>query len=56
MLWQTDQGIKNIMSDKAERLAGSDPDYSNRDLYEAITNGNFVSKRSCLILVKHTQC
>ena len=31
------------MSDKAEQLAGSDPDYANRDLYEAIANGDFVS-------------
>ena len=43
IIFQTDQGIKNIMSDDAEKLAGSDPDYSNRDLYEAIANGSFVS-------------
>ena len=46
---QTDQKIKNIMSDKAEQLCGSDPDYSNRDLYEAIDNGNFVSIRDAPI-------
>lgn len=41
--FKTDQKIKNIMSDRAEKLCGSDPDYSNRDLYEAIDNGNFPS-------------
>ena len=28
--------------DKAEQLAGSDPDYNNRKLYNAIANGNPV--------------
>ena len=39
---QTDQGIKNIPVDEAGRLAGSNPDYSIQDLYEAIATGNFV--------------
>ena len=43
-LLQTDQGIKNIFQAEADRLAGADPDYANRDLYESIVNGNFVSE------------
>ncbi|XP_020604902.1 catalase-like isoform X2 [Orbicella faveolata] len=35
---KTDEGIKNLPADKAERLAGSDPDYNNRMLYNAIAN------------------
>ena len=31
------------MADEADRLAGSDPDYALRDLYNAISNGNFPS-------------
>ncbi|KAK2565306.1 Catalase [Acropora cervicornis] len=35
----TDQGVKNLSSEKGEKLAGSDPDYNNRMLYDAIANG-----------------
>ena len=41
--WQTDQGIKNLMADRAADLGGSDPDYAQRDLYNAIASGNFPS-------------
>ena len=40
---QTDQGIKCILPDKAAVVAGTDPDYSIRDLYNAIATGNYVS-------------
>ena len=40
---QTDQGIKNLSVDRAAYLSGVDPDYSLKDLYEAIANRNFVS-------------
>ena len=30
--------------DKAAQLAGTNPDYSIQDLYEAIATGNFVSE------------
>ncbi|XP_060520225.1 catalase-like [Cylas formicarius] len=41
--YKTDQGIKNIDAKRADQLAGSDPDYAIRDLYNAIANGNFPS-------------
>lgn len=41
--FQTDQGIKNLSVDKAGELSSSDPDYSIRDLYNAIANGNYPS-------------
>ncbi|KAK3773370.1 hypothetical protein RRG08_023249 [Elysia crispata] len=40
---KTDQGIKNLMADKAAELSGSDPDYAQRDLFNAIDDGNFPS-------------
>ena len=40
---QTDQGIKCILPEKAAVVAGTDPDYSIRDLYNAIATKNFVS-------------
>jgi len=41
--FKTDQGIKNILANRAGELAGSDPDYANRDLYNAIAAGDFPS-------------
>lgn len=40
---KTDMGIKNLPADSAERLAGSDADYSNRKLYNTISNGKYPS-------------
>lgn len=41
--FKTDQGIKNLMADRAAELGGSDPDYAQRDLYNAIANKQFPS-------------
>uniref|UniRef100_A0A3B4B0Y6 Catalase n=1 Tax=Periophthalmus magnuspinnatus TaxID=409849 RepID=A0A3B4B0Y6_9GOBI len=41
--YKTDQGIKNLSAEEAERLAASNPDYAIGDLYNAIANGNFPS-------------
>jgi len=40
---QTNQGIKNLTSARATELAGTDPDYATRDLYNAIALGQFPS-------------
>ena len=48
---QTDQGIKNLSVDRAAYLAGNDPDYGLKDLFEAIATGNFVSDISCMSIV-----
>jgi catalase len=37
----TQQGIKNLSAADAVRIAGSDPDYSQRDLFNAIAGGDF---------------
>ncbi|GIY52221.1 catalase [Caerostris darwini] len=42
-IYKSDQGIKNLTNEAARELAGTDPDYAIRDLYDAITNGNFPS-------------
>ncbi|KAK1942799.1 Catalase [Phytophthora citrophthora] len=41
--FKTDQGIRNMPVDEAGFLAGADPDYANRDLFEAIEGGDFPS-------------
>jgi catalase len=37
----TMQGIKNLTAEQADELAGKDPDYATRDLFEAIERGDF---------------
>jgi catalase len=39
--FKTLQGIKNLSAQEAERLAGTDPDYAQRDLFNAIAAGNY---------------
>lgn len=41
--YKTNQGISNLNSDQATKIAGEDPDYFIRDLYNAIANGNYPS-------------
>lgn len=41
--FKVSQGIKNLPVDRADELAGSDPDYSIRDLFGAISKGDFPS-------------
>jgi hypothetical protein len=39
---QTDQGIKNFTAEEADSLAGKDPDYATRDLFNSIESGQYV--------------
>jgi len=39
--FKTQQGIKNLMQEEADRLAGSDPDYVTRQLFELIDKGEY---------------
>jgi catalase len=41
--FKTDQGIKNLTRQEAEKISGSDPDHATRDLFEAIKGGNYPS-------------
>jgi len=41
--FKCDQGIENLSQAEADRLAGVDGDYHQRDLYSAIENGEFPS-------------
>ncbi|CAG9834450.1 unnamed protein product [Diabrotica balteata] len=43
-IYKTDQGIKNLDPDTANTLAGTDPDYAIRDLYNAIEEGKKTGK------------
>ncbi|PSN53034.1 Catalase, partial [Blattella germanica] len=40
---KSNQGIKNLFAEKAHELSANDPDYSIRDLYNAIAKGEYPS-------------
>ena len=39
--WTPKQGLAQLVWDEAQKLAGKDPDFHRRDLYEAIASGNY---------------
>ncbi len=39
--WRPKLGLQSTCWDEAVKIAGADPDYHRRDLYEAIASGNF---------------
>lgn len=41
--FKTNQGIKNFTAEEAGKMAGSDPDWATRDLFNNINEGNFPS-------------
>ena len=53
--FQTNQGIKNLLVQDAEVLAGSDPDYSQRDMHHAIYRGDFPSWRCQIQVMREDQ-
>jgi len=46
--FKTKQGIRNLPREEATELAGKDPDYAQRDLFNAIKNGEFPKWRVCV--------
>ena len=42
------QGVKNLTIEEADRLAGEDPDYATRDLFNAIEKGDFPKWQVCV--------
>ena len=46
--FKTKQGIKNFTAEAAEEMRGKDPDYAQRDLFDAIKKGDFPKWRVCV--------
>jgi catalase len=40
---QTEQGVKNLTTERLAEIALTDPDYATRDLYNAIALGDYPS-------------
>ncbi|WP_263146869.1 catalase [Pseudomonas sp. RIT-PI-AD] len=53
--FKTRQGIRNLLPADAQRLAGSDPDYAQRDLFEAIERGDYPKWRVCVQVMSEAQ-
>jgi catalase len=53
--FKTLQGIKNLEAAEAARLAGTDPDYAQRDLFSAIQRADFPKWRVCVQLMTEHQ-
>ena len=49
------QGIRTLAPADAARLAGTDPDYAQRDLFNAIENGDFPRWRVCIQVMTEAQ-
>jgi catalase len=41
LIWKPAEGLNQLVWDEAQKLAGKDPDFHRRDLYEAIEMGNY---------------
>ncbi|MCX2890326.1 MULTISPECIES: catalase [Pseudomonas] len=53
--FKTQQGIKNLAPADAARLAGTDPDYAQRDLFEAIERGEFPRWTVCIQVMSEAE-
>jgi len=53
--YKSQQGIKNLAPADAARLAGTDPDYAQRDLFGAIERGEFPKWTVCIQVMSETQ-
>lgn len=53
--FKTKQGIKNFTREEAGEMAGKDPDFATRDLFEAIQRGEFPAWRVCVQLMTEAE-
>lgn len=53
--FKTQQGIKNLAPADAARLAGTDPDYAQRDLFDAIERGDFPRWTVCIQVMSEAE-
>jgi catalase len=52
---KTEQGIRTLVREEAVRLAGTDPDYATRDLYEAIARGDCPAWKAYIQVMRPEQ-
>src|SRR5256884_5862232 len=52
--FKTKQGVKNLTREQADEMRGKDPDYAQRDLFDAIAKDDFPKWRVCVQTMPHT--
>ena len=50
--WKPKLGVHSLVWDEAQKIAGKDPDFHRRDLYEAIENGHYPEFEFGVQLIK----
>lgn len=53
--FKTDQGIKNLTKEEAQRLAGENPNHATQDLFEAIERGEYPGWKVCVQIMTPEQ-
>jgi catalase len=53
--FKTQQGIENLPATEAVKLAGEDPDYTTRDLFDSIAQQNYPKWRVCVQVMTEEQ-
>ena len=53
--FKTEQGIENLSAADAVRIAGEDPDYTTRDLFESIEQVDYPKWRVCIQVMTEEQ-
>jgi len=53
--FKTKQGIKNFTRESADEMRGQDPDFAQRDLFNAIKEGNFPKWRVSVQIMPEKQ-
>jgi catalase len=53
--WRPKLGLQSTCWDEAVKIAGADPDYHRRDLYEAIERGDFPEWEFCVQLLTQAE-
>lgn len=48
--WKPKQGLQSVVWNEAVKINGADPDFHRRDLWDAITNGDYPEWELCLQL------
>lgn len=53
--FKSKQGVKNLTPQRAQELAGIDPDYAQRDLFEAIERGDYPKWKVAIQVMPDTE-
>eukprot|EP00164_Ancoracysta_twista_P004349 GFYU01005858.1.p2 GENE.GFYU01005858.1~~GFYU01005858.1.p2 ORF type:complete len:513 (-),score=183.87 GFYU01005858.1:130-1668(-) len=53
--YKTDAGIQNLPQDVADKIAGTDPDFATRDLYNHIASGKTATWTVCVQIMEYEQ-